>query len=65
MTEITDRACTGTLSDLKYLKQSGRLRVVIDVEPEMANVVFNRLGGYPLPGESRWIGLATLELPKA
>lgn len=55
------KAFTGVLVDIDFLKTSGKARFVIEVEKEMANEAFRRIGGYPDPAESRWIGVAVMD----
>lgn len=59
MTELM--TTTGNLVDMKYQKTTGCLRVIIDVEPEMANEAHVRLGGYPKPHESRHVAIAVMQ----
>lgn len=60
---MTDHmAANGTLVDMKFMKTSGSLRVVIEIPKEMANAAHTRLGGYPDPAVSRHVALAILDL---
>lgn len=54
-------ACRGILVSMKPLKVSGKLRIEVEIEKEFANDAFEKLGKFPDPAKSRWVGLAVIQ----
>jgi len=54
-------AISGILTNIRHIKTTGEMRLEITIAKEMANAAFDRLGGFPDPGQSRWVALAVLK----
>lgn len=54
-------ACRGVLVNMRPMKTSGKLRIEIEVEQEMANDAFEKLGKFVNPAKSRWVALAVIQ----
>lgn len=51
----------GTFVDLRILASRSVARVTIEVPIERANEALAALGGFPVPGEARWVAVALLD----
>lgn len=54
----TPKAVLGTFSDAKLIKSRSVLQIVIEIPIEQADDAMKALGGYPLPAQERWVGVA-------
>lgn len=54
-------AIAGTFSDCKLVKSRSVMQLVIEVPIEQADAALKALGGVPLPGKERWVGIAPLQ----
>lgn len=50
----------GVFVDLRTLPSRSIARVTIEIPIEAANDALAKLGGFPLPGETRWVAVARL-----
>lgn len=54
-------ATTGILLRFQATAE-GKLRAIIEFEPELADDAYRALGGHVLPGDSRHVGICVLNL---
>lgn len=52
------KAVLGTFSDAKLIKSRSVLQIVIEIPIEQADDAMKALGGFPLPAQERWVGVA-------
>jgi hypothetical protein len=54
-------AFQGVLTGVRHLKTRDMVQFVVEVEgAENANKALNAIGGFPKPGESRWVAVACI-----
>lgn len=58
---MTAAAIRGVFVELRTLASRSVARIVIEVPIEKANEALATLGGFPVPGEDRWVALALLD----
>jgi len=58
---MTAAAIKGVFVELRTLASRSVARIVVEVPIEKANEALATLGGFPVPGEDRWVALALLD----
>lgn len=53
-------AFIGTYSALRHNKERGIIQVIVEVPIAMASDAYEVLGGFPVPGKERWLGVTVL-----
>lgn len=53
-------ACRGILVGMRPMKVTGKLRIEIEIEKELANDAFEKLGKFVDPAKSRHVALAVI-----
>lgn len=57
---MTDTAFQAEFVGIKHVKGRGAMQIILEVPAETGNSVLTKLGGLPVNGESRWVGVARI-----
>ena len=62
---MTKDAVLAVFTDVKTIKTRSCLQLVLEIPLEQADDALHALGGFPLPGESTWVGIALAPADRA